>query len=451
MAKNSNAKSSFMAGMYLLETLTAGMYNDPLAIYREYIQNAADSIDIALNQNRLNSRRIHIDLNPVEKSITIYDKGFGISAEVADKILSSVGLSNKKNLKLRGFRGIGRLGGLAFCDFATFRTKAKGENIESIQEWDCIKLRHAMSGAGKSTYSLRQLFNKATNFYQKNRQKKSGSYFEVKLFGIQSFRNHIMDIRKVYDYLSSTAPVPLNSREFSFASEINGYLSSNLKSFSHYDIVLNGEPVFKPYQDLVKLTSKGHDVINGFEPFEIKIGAVTVGYGWLGKRRDLLGAITRGDLSSGIRVRDGNIQIGDAHLLDGCFRESRFNSYMIGEIHIDSAELIPNSRRDDFIDNETKGLFYDAVEREIGLRISKRIRLNSRMKSKNEGVTQKEYAPTNFHVTMDRDIDKQSKIPKDISLPLISNEESELERFLKILPNECKECPIIKKINKTTG
>jgi len=438
MAKKSNNKSGFIAGMYLLETLTAGMYNDPLAIYREYIQNAADSIDIALNKNRRNSKRIHIDLDPVEKSITIYDKGIGISTDIAEKILNSVGISSKTNSTLRGFRGIGRLGGLAFCDFATFRTKAKGENVESIQEWNCIKLRHGMSGSGKKTYSLKQLFNKATKFYQKNNNNESISYFEVKLFGIQSFRNHIMDIRKVYDYLSSTAPVPFNPGKLSFASEINEYLSSNLKSFSHYDIILNGEPIFKPYRDLVKLTSRGHDVLIGFEPFEIKIGEVIVAYGWLGKRRDLLGALTRGDLSSGIRVRDGNIQIGDSHLLDGCFRESRFNSYMIGEIHVDCEELIPNSRRDDFIDNETKGLFYDAVEREIGLRISKGIRLNSRLKSKKEWPTQKESVGINLSVTPNSNSDKQS------------NQGTEIACLLKMLPNECKECHIIKKLTNTT-
>jgi molecular chaperone HtpG len=434
MARKSNTKSGFMAGMYLLETLTAGMYNDPLAIYREYIQNAADSIDIALNKNRRNSKRIHINLDPVEKSITIYDKGIGISTDLSEKILNSVGISSKINSKLRGFRGIGRLGGLAFCDFATFRTKAKGENVESIQEWDCIKLRNGMSGSRNKPYSLRQLFNKATKIYQKNNKIESGSYFEVKLFGIQSFRNHIMDIRKVHDYLSSTAPVPFNPGELSFASEINDYLSSHLKNFSHYDIILNGEPIFKPYRDLVKLTSRGHDVLLGFEPFEIKIGEGTVGYGWLGKRKDLLGAITRGDLSSGIRVRDGNIQIGDSHLLDGCFRESRFNSYMIGEIHVDCAELIPNSRRDDFIDNETKGLFYDAVEREIGLRISKGIRLNSRLKSKKEWPTQKDSAPINPSAANDNNIDKQS------------HQETQLRDVFKILPNQCKECNVIKEL-----
>ena len=38
--------SNFKTGMYLFETLTAGMYNEPLSIYREYIQNSVDSIDL---------------------------------------------------------------------------------------------------------------------------------------------------------------------------------------------------------------------------------------------------------------------------------------------------------------------------------------------------------------------------------------------------------------------
>jgi molecular chaperone HtpG len=188
MARKAAKKSAFKAGMYLLETLTAGMYNDPLAIYREYIQNSADSIDVALKVNPWNSKRINVDLNPIEKSITISDRGAGISAELAVDILSSIGLSSKKNLNLRGFRGIGRLGGLAFCDQAIFRTKSKDEDIESVQEWDCNKLRQLMSGTGKTTYSLKQLFKRSTTFYQENGKKKTGSYFEVKLSGVQSFR-----------------------------------------------------------------------------------------------------------------------------------------------------------------------------------------------------------------------------------------------------------------------
>ena len=117
---------------------------------------------------------------------------------------------------------------------------------------------------------------------------------------------------------------------------------------------------------------------------EIVVKNKIVAYGWYGIRNELLGGIVRGEESSGIRVRVGNILIGDAHLLDGCFRESRFNSYVIGEIHVDSPELIPNSRRDDFIDSEFKTLFYNEIEKIVGLPLSKEIRKASRLQIQNK-------------------------------------------------------------------
>ena len=97
----------------------------------------------------------------------------------------------------------------------------------------------------------------------------------------------------------------------------------------------------------------------------------------------------RGEESSGIRVRVGNILIGDSHLLDGCFREARFNSYIIGEIHVNSPELIPNSRRDNFIDTEFKTLFYNEIEKTVGLPLSKEIRRKSRIQPKKSKAPEK--------------------------------------------------------------
>ena len=37
-----------LIGKYTLESLTSGLYVSPLDLYREYIQNAADSIDEAI-------------------------------------------------------------------------------------------------------------------------------------------------------------------------------------------------------------------------------------------------------------------------------------------------------------------------------------------------------------------------------------------------------------------
>lgn len=362
--------------MYLFETLTAGMYNDPLAIFREYIQNSVDSIDLLGDVDKKSN--VRINLKPMEQRITISDNGYGISSDIAEKVLCSIGDSNKINKNFRGFRGIGRLGGIAFSDKVTFQTKADGDKIESIQEWNCKKLRGYLSDPQKEKMSLTQIVQKISSFHQANSKKAAGSYFNVTLDGVKSFRNYIFDINKVKDYLGQIAPVPFNPDEFSYGQEINDWLSSKLNSYGSYNIFLNNILIYKPYRDAVKITKSGYDHIESIQKLEIVIKDKVVAYGWTGLRRDLLGAVGKGEGTSGIRVRVGNILIGDAHLLDGCFRENRFNSYIIGEIHVDCPHLIPNGRRDDFIDNDYKTLFYNAIERQIGLPLSKKIRLKSR-------------------------------------------------------------------------
>ena len=373
--------SSFKAGMYLLDSFTSGMYNDPLIIYREYIQNAVDSIDL-ISKGKRGSLEVRIELEPSSRQITIRDNASGIPADSAEEVLCSIGSSNKSPKGLRGFRGIGRLGGVAFCDKAIFRTKAKNESIESIQEWDCKGLRKLLAERGNDDLSLEDVFQYVTTFRQERCKHTRESYFEVTLSGVSSFRNQIFDIERVRRYLSQVAPVPFDFHDFSYASAIDQYLSSRLRSYGRYNIVLNGEAIRKPYKDSIKLAKGESDPIEGIEFFQIENGKKQrIACGWYGQRKNLLGSIVRGDDSSGIRVRVGNIQIGDAHLLDFCFRETRFNSYVTGEVHVECGELIPNSRRDDFVDNMSKGLFYNAIEREVGLPISKEIRSRSRLAS----------------------------------------------------------------------
>lgn len=156
----------FKAGMYLLETLTSGMYNDPLSIYREYIQNSVDSID--QSDRSPEDAVIKIDLNPFKKQVTVYDNGDGIPADSAEKILSSIGSSEKLGTMQRGFRGIGRLGGIAFAKKVVFRTTAMGESTVSTQEWDCEDLRKYLRSPDHSTMTIEDLFSKVSSFSQES-------------------------------------------------------------------------------------------------------------------------------------------------------------------------------------------------------------------------------------------------------------------------------------------
>jgi molecular chaperone HtpG len=139
-------------GKDVIESLTLGMYEDSRFIYREYIQNAADQIDIAVEQgilNSINDGNIEITIDKADRNITIYDNATGIKGDTIQPILKNIAQGTKDRTKHKGFRGIGRLGGLAYCDKLIFETSYYGEDIRSILTWDAKKLKEIINDRKK--------------------------------------------------------------------------------------------------------------------------------------------------------------------------------------------------------------------------------------------------------------------------------------------------------------
>src|SRR6266496_200870 len=102
-------------GKDTLELLSSGMYIEPLSIYREYVQNAADSLDEAAAlglQLARSGGSIEITMNPSERWIKLRDQGVGIRESSFTKTLTTIGSSKKRRMAARGFRGIARLASL---------------------------------------------------------------------------------------------------------------------------------------------------------------------------------------------------------------------------------------------------------------------------------------------------------------------------------------------------
>ena len=87
-------------GKDIIESLTLGMYEDSRFIYREYIQNAADQIDIAVEQGILNSKNdgiIEITIDKADRSISIYDNATGIKGDKIQPILKNIAQGIRQN------------------------------------------------------------------------------------------------------------------------------------------------------------------------------------------------------------------------------------------------------------------------------------------------------------------------------------------------------------------
>ena len=148
-------------GKFTLETLTTGMYDSPKDIYREYIQNAVDSIDNAIAEGILKPGKdcIEIKIDSLNGCITIIDNGTGVSLLKAQDYLLNIGDSVKFNTSNRGFRGIGRLAGLAYCDELIFTTSYYGEETKTTVAFNAHELRKSLY-AIEDNGSLEEVFTK---------------------------------------------------------------------------------------------------------------------------------------------------------------------------------------------------------------------------------------------------------------------------------------------------
>ena len=130
-------------GKDVIESLTLGMYEDCRFIYREYIQNAADQVDKAIDYSLLEKgeEEIHVIIDPEQRTIRIEDNATGIRENEVVPILRNIAHSTKKRGVDKGFRGIGRLGGLGYCSKLIFETSFAGEPVKSIMTWDADLLK----------------------------------------------------------------------------------------------------------------------------------------------------------------------------------------------------------------------------------------------------------------------------------------------------------------------
>lgn len=343
-------------GKHTLESLTSGMYSDPFVVFREYIQNATDSIDAAYKEKVLskNGDRIEIGLNPAEKKIVIKDNGLGIPSTSAEKELVSIGNSSKNSANDRGFRGIGRLSALSYCSELTFETSYAGEPIKSKVSFNARELTRLLSEDDGVDTSASDVLSQICSF-EVFPESSDQHYFIVTMDGVTE-SSGLNSYDEVSSYLSQNVPVPY-SPDFTWGREIVKRLKNEGYYEKKYNVYLSlgnrTEPIYKPYHDTF-IVDKGknlQDSIKDISVFSIRSPDNELFIvGWTAKT-SYLGSIYDKSIK-GLRLRKGNILIGDNQTLNIIFKDARFNGWSVGELFAIDSKLIPNARRDDFEKNE---------------------------------------------------------------------------------------------------
>ena len=205
-------------GKNILDNLTTGMYSDSKVIYREYIQNACDQIDKAISDGILSADEglVDIYIDEQKRYISIKDNATGVLSADFRENLGDIANSNKKIGQDKGFRGIGRLCGLAYCKTLKFTTSAVGEETASVMICDAKKMR-AMLVENKK-YTLDDIWDSIVKFDSQPALSEE-HFFEVELIDINKEKTPLLDEGKVKDYLSFVAPVAYKNT-FIFRSQI---------------------------------------------------------------------------------------------------------------------------------------------------------------------------------------------------------------------------------------
>ena len=347
--------SSIIIGKHTLESLTSGMYSDSYVVFREYIQNSVDSIDDAVRLGVLTpgAEQIVVRLAPAENQIFITDNGLGIPSSEVEKTLISIGNSKKSSESSRGFRGIGRLAALSYCKRLSFLTSFKGETISTQIVIDASKLSAVLADDSQTDMTVVDVLESVYTVTTSD-EREAAHYFTVQMDGVD-VNSKLLSVLDVEDYLMQNAPVPY-SPDFIWGKEIVKRLKKEGLEIGVYNVSLEygmkSIPIYKPYKDEF-IVDKGKNITDKVQDVTIlKIpndNNNLTAIGWLAKT-NFMGSIYDKAVK-GIRLRKGNILIGDNQTLNIVFKDARFNGWSIGEIFAIDKMLVPNARRDNFEKN----------------------------------------------------------------------------------------------------
>lgn len=366
-------------GKKILHSLSTGMYANSFFLFREYIQNAADSIREAIKLGLVekNEAQILVSLQRERDSgtIIIHDNGCGVPSERVAQCLINVGDSKKDPNSSMGRFGIGRMGGLGYCRKLRFETSAKGEAVKSIVEWDAEQLVEILADIGDDN-DAEAAIDLIVSYKEEPYDRVDDHFFTVTMEEVNKTHvNQLLDEELVREYIAQVAPVPYNREMFRFHDKIERFLTENNIELEEFNVLLNGCPVCKCYEDTVLNVSidPSRDENSKKKAKKVEIQDVCCfllkninnhlsGWGWVAIT-DCDGVLGKYSPTRCIRLRHWNIQIGEANCLSRStlWKEERGNTYFIGEIHALDKELYPNARRDYFEENSICRAFENSM------------------------------------------------------------------------------------------
>jgi len=361
---NSMEKHQTKIGKNLIEILMYSMYDDAKVVLREYVQNAYDAINEAVDLGILEAAKygyVNIILDNRHRSVHINDNGTGIVKKFAAKKLLDIADSFKDGKNTAGHYGIGRLTGLQFCERLIFRTSAKGEDEYTEVVFDSNMARMILNDTNDHRNAEEVVNSIATVTFGPEEIDKH--YFEIEMENIRKDYSQLLDEDSVREYLEEVAPIDYSTQFKNLLinrAEIPPHIKSQRDNLKYIQLSINNlVDIRKRYGLEIEGTGDKIQTLHYFDIIDDEYGLLA--WGWFAITA-FTKAIPIKDLNRGIRLRKKNIQVGTSNLLDKYFDESRGNNYFYGEVFAIHENLRPSSDRTALVATPEAGKFYELLK-----------------------------------------------------------------------------------------
>lgn len=380
--------NSIIIGKELLETITTALYEDPIILFREYVQNSVDAYKFAVKEDGkvpLSNFCVSIDIDKTERKIVIKDNGYGIytNQEFQEKMISFANSRKQDRSLYIGFRGIGRISAMPFCGTLTFINKAEGTKYVNICRWEGYKYRELLNSTAKDYESFEEIVKEIVDITEeKTNDDIADHYFKVIIDNYTLEVDEVIMNESFEQKLKKMLPLKY-SDDFTTSKEIiekyNAFMEEDLNDFM-YSVVLNGKDLRKNYSDSKNVLES--DIvfweIRGKSNKNDRPGE-KIGIMWFTFNRKIE-AVQRNkkNLDYGVLIRSKNVLMGNNDTFaELCFNSKEYISTyreltqtlrgIYGELLINSASLRDNARREWFKTDENsyhlKGIIIDFMKR----------------------------------------------------------------------------------------
>ena len=252
-------------GASILSIITESLYDNPIVVFREYVQNSVDSIFQTDNpKNR--EIRIWVDGD----NLYFLDNGIGIKPTSFYDEMVKIGASTKEKQKNLGYKGIGRLSGVPYCEELTFVNISNYNNdynqkytirgslyndIKNQNEFEKMSFSDLMKKIGQFTDDVRlNAITQDNKSVEENLDmlKSSNSGFLVILKNISYILKNTIEKPDFELNLQWLLPVDFepslyNSRYKDLFVDLTS--ENNNTPIKYCSISYNGDPIYRPIKE----------------------------------------------------------------------------------------------------------------------------------------------------------------------------------------------------------